>query len=79
MIASILVTVGVCAQQVMSPELLWQLGRVSAVGITENGQSVVYNVKTYDAEANSASTKQYMVDIDGGEAIEIVNGESFQV
>ncbi len=66
---------GIFAQDVMTPELLWKLGRVSVVGITKDGKSVVYNVRTFDIEANASSVKQYMVPVEGGEAIEIEGGE----
>ena len=32
------------AQQVMTPELLWKLGRVSTLGITKDGKNIVYKV-----------------------------------
>lgn len=66
---------GLRAQNVMTPELLWELGKTSALGITMDGKSIVYNVKTYDAEANEGTTKQYLIPIEGGDAIEIKNGE----
>ncbi len=75
-IVGFLMISGLKAQDVMTPELLWKLGRVSAVGITKDGESVVYSVKTYDAEANTGSSKQYIVSIDGGEAVEIESGTS---
>ncbi len=66
--------VSLYAQQVMTPELLWQLGRVSALGISKDGQSIIYKVSTFDIDANTSTTKQYMVPVSGGEAVEIVNG-----
>lgn len=67
---------GLIAQDVMTPELLWKLGRVSATGITKDEKSIVYNVKTYDATANTGSSKQYIVSIEGGESVEIKGGAS---
>jgi hypothetical protein len=32
------------AQNVMSPETLWKLGRVSALGISKDSKNVVYKV-----------------------------------
>ena len=72
----LILVLGLRAQDVMMPELLWELGRVSAVGITKDGESIVYNVKTYDAEANAGTTKQYLIPVEGGVAIEIKDGES---
>ena len=76
---SILVSValfcGTClsAQNVMTPELLWKLGRVSGLGISTDGQSVVYKVSVPDLEANKFSSKFYKVSVNGGEAVEITD------
>lgn len=54
------------AQDVMSPELLWKLGRVNGLGVTEDGQHVIYSVTTPDWEENKSSSKMYRIPIDGG-------------
>ncbi len=59
------------AQTTMTPELLWQLGRVSGLGITADGKSVIYSVNTPNVEANKGSSKMYQIPIDGGKAVEI--------
>lgn len=64
------------SQEVMTPELLWKLGKVSPLGITKDGKSIVYNVISYDAAENSGSAKQYIIPVDGGDAVEIEGGES---
>lgn len=76
MLAGMLVFSGIFAQQSMTPELLWKLGRVGAISLTEDGKSVVYRVATFDAVKNAASSKQYIVSIDGGESTQIVDGAS---
>jgi len=54
------------AQDVMTPELLWKLGRVGAVGITKDGKNLVYSVSTPDIE-NQKNTKAYFtVPVNGG-------------
>jgi len=63
------------AQDEMTPELLWSLGRVSAVGITHDGQEVVYRVTHYDIKENSRSSKNYRIPITGGAAIEVEDTE----
>jgi len=65
---------GMFAQDTMTPELLWKIGRVNALGITHDCKSVVYSVTHYDLEKNAASSGQFMIPINGGEAVEIVNG-----
>lgn len=54
------------AQQVMTPETLFQLGKVSGMGISKDGKSVVYNVKTYSIAEGKATSKQYSVPVTGG-------------
>jgi dipeptidyl aminopeptidase/acylaminoacyl peptidase len=55
------------AQNVMTPELLWQLGRVNGVGITDDGEHVVYRVTTYDADADTSGSQLYTVPLDHGD------------
>jgi dipeptidyl aminopeptidase/acylaminoacyl peptidase len=64
------------AQNVMTPELLWQLGRVSGLGISKDGKYIVYSVSTPKAAENKSSSKIYMMPIEGGAATEITNKDS---
>jgi dipeptidyl aminopeptidase/acylaminoacyl peptidase len=65
---AICVTISLNAQDRMTPELLWKLGRVSAMGITKDGKEVIYNVSTPDVAENKSSSKQYSIPLTGGEA-----------
>ena len=40
------------AQEIMTPEKLWELGRVSALGISKDGKSIVYKVSKPDMVEN---------------------------
>jgi dipeptidyl aminopeptidase/acylaminoacyl peptidase len=62
------------AQETMTPELLWKLGRVSPIGIAKDAKSVVYSVTYFDMDNNTSTKKQFLVSVDGGKATEIVNG-----
>ena len=75
-IASFLIFSNLFAQEVMTPELLWELGRISPMGITNDGKSFVYHVKKYDVSKNQGETKEYLISLDGGEAKEINDGTS---
>ena len=57
------------AQQVdrLTPELLWQLRRVSGPVLSPNGELVVFGVSDYDVAANSGASDLYIVDVAGGE------------
>ena len=59
------------AQQILSPEALWKLNRVSVLGITKDKKSIVYKVTTPSVEENKSSSKTYSMPIAGGKAIEI--------
>src|SRR5215831_18054813 len=64
------------ANGVMTPELLWKLGRVSGLGISKDGKSVLYSVSTPDVETNKSKRKSYMIPVTGGTATEISNPDS---
>lgn len=66
----------VFAQQVLTPEALWELGRVSALGISKDGKSVVYRVTTPSIADNSFTSKVYTVPVTGGNAQEITDYQS---
>jgi dipeptidyl aminopeptidase/acylaminoacyl peptidase len=63
-------------QNVMSPELMWQLGRVSPIGLSKDGKSVIYRVSTPNMDENKLSSKVYSVNINGGTSSEISDYES---
>lgn len=64
------------AQNKMTPELLWKLGRVSGLGISKDGKYVLYSVSTPNAEENKSSRKTYAVPLGGGNAIAVSNADS---
>lgn len=47
---SVIATTATAQDKVMTKELLWQLGRVSPVGITEKGDYLIYKVGTPNVE-----------------------------
>jgi dipeptidyl aminopeptidase/acylaminoacyl peptidase len=60
------------AQQNMTPELLWKLGRVSAIGITKDGKNIVYKVSTPNVEENKSASKFYTIPVNGGNPTEVI-------
>lgn len=55
----------------MTPELLWQVKRISALGLMSNGNELVYRVSTPNVDSNSFSSKLFKVSINGGEPEEL--------
>lgn len=64
------------AQQILSPEALWKLGRVSAIGISKDRKSIVYKVATPSVEENKSNSKFYTIPVTGGNAVEIQENDT---
>ena len=59
------------AQEIMTPEKLWELGRVSALGISKDGKSIVYKVSKPDMVENKLNSTYYSIPINGGKSKEV--------
>ena len=59
------------AQNVMTPETLWKLGRVSSLGISKDTKNVVYKVTTPSIEENKSNSKLYIIPVNGGIPTEV--------
>ncbi len=64
------------AQNKMTPELLWKLGRVSGLGISSDGKYVLYSVSTPNAAENKSSRKTFAIPVTGGNPIPVNNADS---
>src|SRR5436190_24330475 len=64
------------AQTTMTPELLWQMGRVSAIGISKDKQYVIYSVLIPDVAQNKSDIKTYRILVDGGTAEQISSADT---
>ncbi len=58
-------------QNVLSPELLWKLGRISPLGISKDGNNIVYKVTTPEVAENKSNSKFYTIPVGGGKATEV--------
>ncbi len=59
------------AQNKMTPELLWKLGRVAGLGLSKDKQYVIYAVNQPDVQGNTSNSKYYKIPITGGKAVEL--------
>lgn len=64
------------AQDRMTPELLWSLGRVSAVDLTRDRSGVVYNVSTPVAADNRSHRKTFLLRLATSEVQELSSADS---
>ncbi|MEY4962936.1 MAG: Prolyl tripeptidyl peptidase precursor [Bacteroidota bacterium] len=66
-----LISLHAMAQNTMTPELLWKLGRISPLGISKDGKNIVYKVSTPSVAENKSSSKTYILPISGGVPTEV--------
>lgn len=59
------------SQETMSPELLWKLGRVTALGISKDKKNIIYKVSTPSVSENKSNSKLYSIPVLGGNATEL--------
>lgn len=71
-IFSLLVIPSLQAQDKMTANLLWKLGRVSAETVTPTGE-VIYGVTRYSISKNTGEQNLYAIPLTGGEAAQITN------
>jgi dipeptidyl aminopeptidase/acylaminoacyl peptidase len=66
-----MISLNAVAQNVMTPELLWKLGRITPLGISKDGKNVVYKVSTPSVEENKSNSKFYILPVNGGNPTEV--------
>ena len=59
------------SQNVMTQELLWQLGRVGGETLTPDGQNVIYGISNPDMAANRSERNLYSIPLTGGQPKQI--------
>lgn len=74
-IGLVLACCAVNAQNKMTPELLWKLGRVNGETITKNGKSVIYGVTYYKMDENKGERNLYSIPVKGGISSQLTEGE----
>lgn len=61
---------------IMTPEVMWKLGRVGEMTISPDGKKVVYGVTYYDVDENKGNTEIYLISSDGTEKQQITKTSS---
>ena len=69
---AIFMAVTALAQESLTPETLWKLGRVSPIGSSKDGKQIVYKVSTPSIEENKSNTKFYTIPVEGGIPVEVL-------
>lgn len=71
----IMAVTAVNAQEKMTPELLWKLGRVTGEVVTADGNNVIYGVTTYDLKENKSTRNLYTIPLTGGQPLQLTSEE----
>ncbi|WP_313373827.1 S9 family peptidase [Chishuiella sp.] len=68
LVAGALITTTAMGQKVMTPEMLWQIKKVSPVGVTKDKKNLIYKVTSTDVKTQENSSKTYIVPLLGGKS-----------
>ncbi len=67
----IMISLNSIGQEILTPETLLKLGRVTALGITKDEKNIVYKVTQASIGENKMNSKLYTIPISGGNPTEI--------
>lgn len=68
-----LLPVALTAQDRMTPELLWKLGRVSGGSVSPDGKQILFGITYYNMEENKGNRDLYVLPVTGGEPKKITS------
>ncbi|MGN0033328.1 MAG: S9 family peptidase [Candidatus Limimorpha sp.] len=63
------------SSDIMTPEVLWTMGRIGEFDVSADGGKVVYTVSDYSIEGNSGFSRIYVMNADGSDSRCLTNGE----
>ncbi len=69
-------TTATSSSDLMTPEVLWQMGRIGSVSLASDGTTLLYDVRYYNKEQNNSTTKIYATDINNGKCSEVKTDKS---
>lgn len=61
---------------IMTPEVLWAMGRIGEFSVSPDGKQVIYNVTDYSVEKNNSFSRIYIMDNEGRDLRCITTGTS---
>lgn len=59
---------------ILTPEVMWKIGRVGGSTVSPDGKTVLYTVSYYSMKDDKSSTHIWSVPTEGGEAVQITDG-----
>lgn len=59
---------------ILTPEVMWKMGRVGGSTVSPDGKTVLYTVSYYSMKDDKSSTHIWSVPTEGGDAVQITDG-----
>ena len=75
LISFLLLSMCLQAQNVLTPEILWKVGRVGLDDVSPDGKTAIYGVSHYTLENNQSSRTLFLLDLESGESTEFLGGD----
>lgn len=74
-----LMPVALMAQNTMTPEMLWTLGRVSALGTSPDGKTLVYRISKTNLNTKKSDAEYFFLNLDNNQVVktEVFKDKSF--
>lgn len=72
-----LLSANLVAQNLLTPEILWSLGRVNGEALSKDGKKLYYTVTNYDVQKNKGNTQLYSLEISSGIIEKISEADSY--
>ena len=72
-LALILISNVLVAQNLLTPEQLWTLKRVSGTAVSPDGKWIVFGITSTDIEANTSNRDLYLVPVKGGSVTQLTS------
>lgn len=76
---SIIVSTSIFSQNLMTPEKLWEIKRLSPMGFTKDNTGIVYSVGTPNIATNKIDKKFYIMNLQTRQVEEIQNPDSYMI
>lgn len=64
------------SQNVMTPELLWEIDRIGGIQVSPDGSKILFSVRKYDLVKNASESDLYVMPVAGGKPVKITNTAS---
>ncbi|OIP01454.1 MAG: peptidase S9 [Bacteroidetes bacterium CG2_30_32_10] len=67
------IIISVKSQEILTPELLWKLGRVSDAQLSPDGKQILFGITYYDLKENKGNRDLYTISINGGNPFKVTD------